>query len=477
MNDFTQVSPESGWLENITYEEMQIGQFATLQRTLTKLDIALFARVSGDVNPAHLDEEYALHDRFHGVIGHGMWTAALISTVLGTRLPGPGTVYLNQDVRFTKPVRIGDTVTVKLTVDEKPDDHKPMVIFQCEGVNQNGEVIMQGKARVLAPVEKIRRRAPALPDVALQNHDRFERLLQRARAYPPVRTAVVHPVKANVLEASFEAAREKLIEPVLVGPRQRIEQAAREANIDISAWPLIDTEHSHEAAAEAVKMAASGDVEAIMKGSLHTDELLSAVLSSPVRLRTERRISHVYVMDVPTYPKSLFITDAAINIAPDLAVKADIIQNAINLWHVVYGESRLPKVAILAAVETVNPRMPATLDAAALCKMSDRGQITGGLLDGPLAFDNAISPEAVADKGIISNVAGDADILVAPDIEAGNMLAKQLSFLSNADAAGIVIGARVPIILTSRADSRQTRLMSCALAVLMAAGRREGRFK
>lgn len=477
MNDLNAVQNEAAWLENVTYDELEIGRSASLKRTLTKLDIALFARVSGDINPAHLDEEFARGERFHGVIGHGMWTGALISTVLGTQLPGPGTIYLNQDVKFTRPVRIGDTITVTLSVTDKPDDHKPMVIFDCKGINQADELVMSGQARVLAPTQKIRLPAPSLPDVAIQSHDRFDRLLTRARAHPPMRTAVVHPVKGNVLEAVFEATRDHLIEPVLVGPRLRIEQAAKEAGITIDDWEIIDSEHSHESAAKAVAMAASGDVEAIMKGSLHTDELLSAVVSSPVRLRTERRISHVYVMDVPTYNKSLFITDAAINIAPDLSIKADIVQNAVNLWRVVYGEARLPKVAILAAVETVNPRMPATLDAAALCKMADRGQITGALLDGPLALDNAISPEAVIDKGIVSNVAGEADILVAPDIEAGNMLAKQLSFLGNADAAGIVVGARVPIILTSRADSRQTRLMSCALAVLLAAGRREGRIK
>jgi phosphotransacetylase len=247
--------------------------------------------------------------------------------------------------------------------------------------------------------------------------------------------------------------------------------------VDVSRWELVDTEHSHEAARLAARAAAEGHVECMMKGSLHSDELLSAVVDRESGLRTERRISHVYVLDVPTYEKSLFITDAAINIAPDLAAKVDIIQNAINLWRVVYGTERPPKVAVLAAVETINPRMPATLDAAALCKMAQRGQITGGLLDGPLAFDNAISPQAVADKGIISEVAGNADILVVPDIEAGNMLAKQLTFLSHADAAAIVLGARVPVVLTSRADNRQTRLMSCALSVLMADARRKGQVK
>ncbi|HAZ61651.1 MAG TPA: hypothetical protein DCY89_08770, partial [Gammaproteobacteria bacterium] len=280
-----------------------------------------------------------------------------------------------------------------------------------------------------------------------------------------------------VIEACDEALRERLIEPVLFGPRARIQAAADKADVDISQWELVDTEHSHQAAMLAARAAADGHVESLMKGSLHSDELLSAVVDRESGLRTERRISHVYVLDVPTYDKSLFITDAAINIAPDLAAKTDIIQNAINLWRVVYGTERPPKVAVLAAVETINSRMPATLDAAALCKMAQRGQITGGLLDGPLAFDNAISPQAVADKGIVSEVAGSADILMVPDIEAGNMLAKQLTFLSHADAAALVLGARVPIVLTSRADNRHTRLMSCALAVLMADARRRGQVK
>jgi phosphate acetyltransferase len=465
------------WLENITYDELEVGQSASLSRTLTRTDIALFARVSGDINPAHLDDDYARNERFNGVVAHGMWTGALISTVLGTRLPGPGTIYVDQDLRFTRPVRLGDTVAVTLTVREKPQGEAPRVILGCLGVRQDGATVMEGQATVLAPTTKCRLPAPQLPRVTVHSHDRFDRILEQARALGPVRTAVVHPVGANVIEACAEAVAEGLIEPVLFGPLVRIKAAADEAGVDISAWEVVDTEHSHDAATLAARAAAEGRVETLMKGSLHSDEILSAVVARESGLRTERRISHVYVMDVPTYEKSLFITDAAINIAPDLATKADIIQNAINLWRVVYGTERPPKVAVLAAVETVNARMPATLDAAALCKMAQRGQITGALLDGPLAFDNAISPQAVADKGIISDVAGNADILVVPDIEAGNMLAKQLSFLSHADAAGIVLGARVPVILTSRADSRHTRLMSCALGVLMADARRRGQVK
>jgi phosphotransacetylase len=294
---------------------------------------------------------------------------------------------------------------------------------------------------------------------------------------PPVRTAIVHPVKPNVLEAAVDAVRENLIVPVLVGPVERIAEAARKAGVDTSPWQVVGCEHSHEAAARATAMAAAGHVDAIMKGSLHTDELLGAIVRPDSGLRTERRISHAYLMSIASYPKPFIITDAAINIAPDLAIKADILQNAVNLWRVVFGEGTEAKVAVMAAVETVNPKMAATIDAAALCKMAERGQITGAVVDGPLAFDNAISPQAAREKGIVSPVAGQADILVMPDIESGNMLAKQLTFLGNADAAGIVLGARVPVMLTSRADNLRARLLSCALAVLLSQARKQGRIK
>lgn len=299
-------------------------------------------------------------------------------------------------------------------------------------------------------------------------------ILDLCHALPPTRTAIVHPVKPNVVEAVAEAVREKLIVPVLIGPAARIAAAAKEATIDITGWEIVDVEHSHAAAAKAADLAAGRHVDAIMKGSLHTDELLSAIVRADAGLRTERRVSHCYLMSISTYPKPFIITDAAVNILPELPVKADIVQNAVDLWRVVFGD-RVPKVAVLAAVETVNPKMQATLDAAALCKMADRKQITDCLIDGPLAFDNAISVEAAREKGIVSEVAGAADILLVPDIEAGNMLAKQLTFLGGAEAAGIVLGARVPVILTSRADNERTRLLSCALAVLLADARTKGR--
>src|SRR5262247_1930597 len=299
---------------------------------------------------------------------------------------------------------------------------------------------------------------------------KYENLLLKCRNLDPVPTAVAHPCEKTALSGAVEAAEQGLIRPILVGPAAKIEAAAKAAQIDLGKSQIVDVPHSHASAAKAVELVRKGEAELLMKGSLHTDELMSAIVSREGGLRTERRISHVFVMDVPTYHKVLLVTDGAINIAPTLEDKVDICQNAIDLARSL-GRDR-PKVAILAAVETVTTKMPATIDAAALCKMAERGQITGGVLDGPLAFDNAISKEAARTKGIQSEVAGDPDILLAPDLESGNMLAKQLSFLANADSAGLVLGARVPIILTSRADSVRSRIASCAVAVLAAhAGR------
>ena len=299
---------------------------------------------------------------------------------------------------------------------------------------------------------------------------KYERLLERCRGLAPVPTAVAHPCEEGALAGAVEAARAGLIAPILVGPAQRIAETARSAGVDLSNLEIIDTPNSVESARQAVALVREGRAEVLMKGSLHTDELMSAIVSREGGLRTGRRISHVFVMDVPTYHKVLIVTDAAINIAPTLEDKVDICQNAIDLA-ISLGLEK-PKVAILCAVETVNSKMQATLDAAALCKMAERGQIKGGIVDGPLAFDNAISRDAARTKGIKSEVAGDPDILLAPDLEAGNILAKQLSFLANADSAGMVLGARVPVILTSRADSVRSRIASCAVAKLVAHARR-----
>jgi phosphate acetyltransferase len=303
-----------------------------------------------------------------------------------------------------------------------------------------------------------------------RTHLKYDRLIAIAQSLPPVVTAVVHPCDPIALEAAVEAAKLRLIHPILVGPPGRIEEAARRGGIDLAGLAIVETEHSHDSAARAVALVREGKVEALMKGSLHTDELMGAVVARDGGIRTARRISHCFIMDVPGHADALIITDAAVNIAPSLEDKVDIVQNAIDLAHAM----RVPevRVAILSAMETVNPKVASTIEAAALCKMADRGQITGAILDGPLALDNAIDPAAAAIKKIVSPVAGRANVLVVPDLEAGNMLAKSLTFLAGADAAGIVLGARVPIILTSRADAVITRLASCAVASLVADARR-----
>jgi len=458
------------WLENKTYDEIKVGDSAHILRNMTQRDIELFAVVSGDINPAHLDESYARDSTFHGLIAHGLFGGALISAVLGTKLPGPGTIYVDQDLKFLHPIRPDDTVDVTVTVLSKQDEKKKIVL-ECTAVNQDGKDVIKGNATVIAPTEKIKRKVRGLPEVEVLHHDRLSILIEEAKKQTPQRTAVVHPCDEVSLEGMDAAAKEGLIIPVLVGPEPKIRATAEALKIDLKNYQIVHTPHSHAAAIEAVNLARDGKVSALMKGSLHTDEIMHAVVHKELGLRTERRMSHVFVMDVPTYKWPLLITDAALNIAPDLLVKADICQSAIYLAHDL-GLPQ-PKLALLAATESVNVAMQATLDAAALCKMADRGQITGGILDGPLAFDNAISAVAAKIKKITSPVAGQADVLVVPNIESGNMLAKQLSYLAAAESAGVVLGARVPIILTSRADNAQARLASSALAVMSAAGDRK----
>ncbi len=459
------------YIENRTYDEIKIGDSASLTRTLKPEDIQLFAVMSGDVNPAHVDPEYAKSGLFREVIAHGMWGGALISTVLGTQFPGPGTIYVDQTLHFTRPVGLGDTVTVTLTATRK-FDHNHHIIFDCLCTNQDGQKVIGGTAEVLAPTEKVKRARMEMPEVTIVDREaRYRNLLARAQGMPPALMAVAHPCDAESLGGVVTAAAAGLIVPILVGPAQRIHAIARENDFDLGAMEIVDVAHSHDAAAQAVALVRSGRAEALMKGSLHTDELMAEVVAAGTGLRTERRITHVFFADVPTYPRALLISDAAVNIDPTLDDKVDIVQNAIDLAHIL-GVAE-PKVAILAAVETVTAKMRATIDAASLCKMADRGQIRGGILDGPLAFDNAVSLVAAKTKGIRSAVAGRADILVVPDLESGNMLAKQLEYLAEALLAGVVIGAAVPIVLTSRADSAEARAASCAIALLMADAKRK----
>ena len=421
-------------IENRTFDEIKVGDTASLVRTLTRDDAADFGACAG----------------------------AMLAELLGTRLPGPGTTYVEQTLRFRRPVLIGETITATVTAISKKAA-AGRVTFECRCLNRAGEVVVDGSAEVVAPTEKITRSQPASLREAGSQH---RRLIESTRGLEPLRTAIVHPVDRNSFLGAIDAAHARLIVPLLVGPEAKIRAVAAAESIDLAPFRLVATRHSQEAAERGVELVRTGDAEALMKGSLHTDELMHEVVAKETGLRTGRRISHVFVVDVPTCPRPLFITDAAVNIAPDLAAKRDIVQNAIDLARVLGVDT--PKVAILSAIETLNPELASTLDAAALCKMADRKQITGGLLDGPLAFDNAISEEAARVKGIESPVAGRADILVVPDLESGNMLAKQLEYLGDAQLAGLVLGARVPIVLTSRADDPTTRMASCALALLFA---------
>ncbi|MES2149389.1 MAG: bifunctional enoyl-CoA hydratase/phosphate acetyltransferase [Pseudomonadota bacterium] len=451
------------YIENITFDELTIGQSARQVRTLALEDIQAFAAVSGDLNPTHVDADFAR--LFQGVTAHGMWGGTLVSSLLGTELPGPGTVYVEQSLQFLLPVHVGDTLTVSATVLAK-DAATKRVTLACAASNQHGAQVLSGTAVVLAPLVRIRRLALQLqPMHMFDPQARLRQLLAQVRHLAPVRCAVVHPCDEESLRGALEAAAHGVIEPLLIGPEARLRALAEQGGMDLHGVAIRAALHSVDAAEQAVALAASGQVGAIMKGSLHTDELMHAVMAERA-LRSGRRLSHVFRFDVPRYDKPLLLTDAALNIRPGLEDKADIVQNAILLAHALGLE--LPDVAILAAVETVNVHMQSTLDAAALCKMADRGQIRGARLDGPLAFDNAVSMEAARIKGIASDVAGHADILVVPDLESGNMLAKQLEYLAGATTCGVVLGARVPIALTSRADGPDARVGSAVLALLVA---------
>ncbi len=449
---------------NRSWDELAVGDSASATRVCKPSDIELFGLVSGDLNPNHYGAAEGVTAKGRP-IAHSMWITSLFSAVMGNDLPGPGTVLKGQDLTYISPLVVGDTVTVEVTVMEKTPPSE--VTLGLKALNSLGQVITTGTARVTAPLVKLTTKAPELHEVALHRRRHvFHDLIERAKAGPAITVSVCHPCDQVSLEGPLDAAKLGLIIPILVGPEARIRAVAQEHGFDLSGIRIVDAVHSHDSAAKSVALCRSGEAQALMKGSLHTDEMMHEVAARDTGLRTARRISHVFIFDVPTYPRMLMVTDAAINIYPTLEDKADIAQNAINLGQVLGVET--PKVAILSAVETVYPKITSTIEAAALCKMADRGQITGGVLDGPLAFDNAISAEAARIKKITSPVAGQADILLVPDLEAGNMLAKQLSYLAEADAAGIVLGARVPIILTSRADSVESRLASAAVASLLA---------
>ena len=465
------LSIDNDLVENRPFSELKVGDSVSVTRTVTLDDLRLFAAATGDANPSMIDPKFADSSIYREVVANGMWSGAMLVNLLGSQLPGLGTILVDQNLRFLRPIMVGDTAAFKVTVERKYE-RTQHVLFDAEVVLENGLRAISGTLEVLAPSEKIIRPRASIPEAILSNRDeRFHAFIDQAKGLNPVLTAVAHPCDRESLRGAVLAAEHGLIQPILVGPATRLHKIAADAGLDISPYRIVDTGYSQESARIAVELVRKNEAEALMKGSLHTDELMSAVVNRDTGLRTARRLSHVFRMEVETYAKPLLITDAAINIHPDLEAKVDIVQNAIDLAKVL-GVTE-PRVAILSAVETVNPKIQSTLDAAALCKMADRRQITGGLLDGPLAFDNAISADAARTKGIKSLVSGHADILMVPDLESGNMLAKQLEYLASAVPAGIVLGAKVPIILTSRADNAETRMASCVIAVLMANANRK----
>ncbi|MEQ9695869.1 bifunctional enoyl-CoA hydratase/phosphate acetyltransferase [Shimia sp. SDUM112013] len=450
------------FIENRTFDEIQIGDHAEVERVLTERDIDLFAIMSGDINPAHLDREFAEGEIFHKVIAHGMWGGALISAVLGTELPGPGTIYLNQSLSFRKPVGLGDRIRVVVTVTDKNPENAH-VRLACECLNEAGKPVIKGEAEVIAPTKKIRRPRTHLPDVHLHHHGAaYDRLIHAAQSAQSLRVAVIAPTTPRALNGVMDAYHQGLTLPVLIGSEEDIRDTADEIGETLNGVQIVDAVSVREATAQAVAMAVAGEVDAIDEGTARVRALLKAVQPALV---TERVMSHAFALDVPGYAKPLIVTDGLVNTKPTLETKQDIIQNAILLATALGIDT--PKVALLSAFEEVTPDLPATIDAAALCKMAQRGQITGGVLDGPMAFDTAISKAMAKRFSGRPGVAGEADVLVAPGLEAGNVIAKQLVHLAGAEAAGIILGARVPILVNGRADSARSKIASSALAVLM----------
>jgi len=448
------------------WDDLAIGMEAELPRLCREEDLFVFANASGNYNALHLPDQDGDLDGSPESIAPGMWVASLISAVLGNLLPGPGTVYRSQTLSFIGRAQAGDMLIAKVRLTDKGEDRA--VHFDTWVEHEDGTRVVEGQAIVTAPEHRIAVDASDIPGLTVQRHVHFDRLLARAEPLPAIRTAVVAPDEPDALAGAILGAEHTLIDPILIGDADKIMAAAAKEGLDISPYEIENIPDHALAAARAVAMVHEGRAQAVMKGHLHTDVLLRAVMKRDGGLRIGRRISHIFVMDVPGLDHLLMITDAAINISPDLMTKADIIQNAIDLAHKLGIPE--PKVGILSAVETINPAIPSTLDAAILSKMADRGQIKGGLVDGPLAMDNAIDMNAARTKGITSLVAGRAEILVAPNLESGNMLAKELTFLAHAETGGIVLGAKCPIILTSRADDEKARLASCAVAALFAAG-------
>jgi len=456
-------------VSNRLFDEIRVGDTAEARRVCTDDDLYVFAHSSGNLNPLHLPDRGG-GDAARQPLAPSMWAGALVSKVIGTALPGPGALYRAQSFTFHDRVFVGDELVIRVRVIEKREPR--LLVMETRVAKTDGALVVDGIAEVFAPVDRLTLEETEAPPVMVHRHEQFDRMLAACRSMAPLPTAVVCPEDGASLGGALMAADAGLIVPVMIGARGAMERAAADLGRTLDGLELVDIGDGRLAAAHAVALVHAGKVRAIMKGALHTDTLLEQVVKRDGGLRSDRRISHVFVLDTPGLDHPLFISDAAINILPNLAAKTDIVQNAIDLARAC-GLER-PRVGILSAVETVNPNIPSTLDAAVLSKMAERGQIRGGIVDGPLAMDNAIDLEAARTKGITSKVAGRAEVLIVPNMEAGNMLAKELTFIAHAEAAGLVLGATVPVMLTSRADSARARLVSCAVALLYDEWRRTG---
>ncbi|WBU63976.1 bifunctional enoyl-CoA hydratase/phosphate acetyltransferase [Paracoccus aerodenitrificans] len=449
-------------LENKTFDEIETGTSAELRRLVTPDDLIVFATASGNYNTVHLPGYDTDGDGSPEEMAPGMFVASLISGVLGSMLPGPGTLYRSQQLSFHDRAHAGDELIARVTVTDKKDGG--LITLQTEVIRtEDDATIVSGEAQVIAPKRKFRADDVNVPGLLVQRHRHFDAVIAQAAPLPALTTAVVCPTEPQSLGGAILAADESIITPILIGNAGKIAEAAAEIGRDISAFEIIDEADDAAAARRACELVHEDRAGAVMKGHLHTDDLLRALLSKEYGLRTGRRFTHIFVMDVPGEPEPLMVTDAAINISPDLKTKVDITQNAIDLALSLGIE---PRVGVLSAVETVNPDIQSSVDAALLSKMAERRQIRGGAVDGPLAMDNAVDMGAARTKGLKSTVAGHANILVVPGIDAGNMLAKQLAYISHAEAAGLVLGAKVPVILNSRSDDSKSRLASCAVAAL-----------
>ena len=449
--------------ENKVYDELKVGDTASLTRIAREDDFLIFANASGNHNPMHMHEYDGDGDGVAEEVAPSLWVGSLISAVLGNLLPGPGTLYHAQDFKFLGRAHAGEELKVEVELLEKLPENR--VRFKTLVTRTSDEkLIVDGEALVEAPTKKLAFNALEVPGLVVQRHRHFEKLIENVGSLPPLLTAVVAPEEENSLGGALLAREEGVIEPILIGSEAKIRAAAQAVGRSLDGVEIIDEPIHAKAATISVDLVNEGRAQALMKGHLHTDDLLRAALRKEKGLRSGRRFTHVFVMDTPGLSHPLLVSDAAVNIQPDLKTKMDIVQNAIDVAISIGIEE--PKVSVLSAVETVNPDMPSSIDAALLAKMAERGQITGGLVDGPLAMDNAIDLGAARTKGIKSAVAGRAEVLIVPNIDAGNMLAKQLAIVAHAEGAGLVLGATVPIILTSRADDDMARLASCAVAAL-----------